>query len=221
MGEKATRQEVINAIGEHKIIAIVRGVERERLIPLAEALYAGGVRLIEVTYNACETPSDEETAENIALLASHMTGRMYVGAGTVLTVGQVELTKKAGGAFIISPNVSEAVIAHTRFEGLVSIPGALTPTEIVAAHEAGADFVKLFPVGNMGSAYIKAVSAPLSHIPMLAVGGVTPDNLQEYRAAGAVGFGIGTNIVDKNLLKQEDYEGITALARRYTDAVKA
>ena len=221
MGDKITRAAVINAIGEHKIIAIVRGVERERLIPLAEALYAGGVRLIEVTYNACGTPSDEETAENVALLASHMKGRMYVGAGTVLTVGQVELTKNAGGAFIISPNVSEAVIAHTRFEGLVSIPGALTPTEIVAAHEAGADFVKLFPVGNMGSAYIKAVSAPLSHIPMLAVGGVTPDNLQEYRAAGAVGFGIGTNIVDKNLLKQEDYEGITALARRYTDAVKA
>ena len=136
MGEKARRQEVIKAISEHKIIAIVRGVEKEQLIPLAEALYAGGVRLMEITYNACGKPSDEETAENIALLASHMNGRMYVGAGTVLTVGQVELTQKAGGAFIISPNVSEAVIAHTRFEGLVSIPGALTPTEIVAAHEA-------------------------------------------------------------------------------------
>ena len=221
MGDKATRQEVINAIGEHKIIAIVRGVKKEQLIPLAEALYRGGVRLVELTYNACGNPADEETAENIALLAAHMKGRMYVGAGTVLTVGQVELTKKAGGCFIISPNVSEAVIAHTRFEGLVSIPGALTPTEIVAAHEAGADFVKLFPVGNMGSAYIKAVSAPLSHIPMLAVGGVTPENLQEYQAAGAVGFGIGTNIVDKKLLMQEDYEGITALAQRYTNAVKA
>ena len=83
MGEKARRQEVIKAISEHKIIAIVRGVEKEQLIPLAEALYAGGVRLMEITYNACGKPSDEETAENIALLASHMKGRMYVGLSSI------------------------------------------------------------------------------------------------------------------------------------------
>ena len=218
MSDKITRQEVINAISENKIIAILRGVKKEQLLPLAEALYDGGVRLMEITYNACGNPTDEETAESIALVASHMKGKMYVGAGTVLTVEQVELTKKAGGSFIISPNVSEAVIAHTRFEGLVSIPGALTPTEVVNAHEAGADFVKLFPVGSMGASYIQAISAPLSHISLLAVGGVTPDNMKEYRASGAVGFGIGTNIVDKKLLAEGDFDGIAALARQYVEA---
>lgn len=218
---RSEREAVVDSICKNKIIAILRGVKKEQLIPLAEALYAGGVRLLEVTFNACGDPSDEETAEHIALLASHMAGRMYVGAGTVLTVEQVDLTKAAGGCFIISPNVSEAVIAHTRFEGLVSIPGALTPTEIVNAHEAGADFVKLFPVSGLGAPYIKAVAAPLSHVKLLAVGGVNPDNMNEFRAAGAMGFGIGANIVDKKLLASDDYEGITALARRYTDAARA
>ena len=149
-----------------------------------------------------------------------MKGRMYIGAGTVLTEKQVDMTKAAGGCFIISPNTDEAVIAHTRLEGMVSIPGALTPTEIVTAHKAGADFVKLFPVSSLGASYIKAVSAPLSHIKLLAVGGVTPENMDEYFAAGAVGFGIGANIVDKKLVEAEDYAGITALAEKYTKAAE-
>ncbi len=213
------KNDIISNILDNKIIAILRGVEREKLIPLAEALYAGGVRLMEVTYNAKGTPSDEETAESIRLLAEHMAGKMQVGAGTVLNERQVALTKAAGGRFIISPSVDEAVIVKTVKEGLVSIPGALTPTEIVAAHKAGADFVKLFPVSNLGAPYIKAVSAPLSHIKLLAVGGVTPENMAEYFAAGAVGFGIGANIVDKKLLAVNDYVGITALAAKYVRAV--
>ena len=217
---RSEREAVVDSIARNKIIAILRGVEKEKLIPLAEALYAGGVRLLEITFNACGDPSDEETAESIALLAEHMKGRMYVGAGTVLTEKQVDLTKAAGGSFIISPSTDEAVIAHSRFEGMVSIPGALTPTEIVIAHRAGADFVKLFPVSSLGASYIKAVSAPLSHIKLLAVGGVTPENMDEYFAAGAVGFGIGTNIVDKKLLAAEDYAGITALASKYTKAAE-
>ena len=215
---RAEREALIDKIAEKKIIAILRGVEREQLIPLAEALYEGGVCLLEITYDAGGRTTDEETAEHIRLVAEHMAGKMQVGAGTVLTEKQVMLTKEAGGCFIISPDTNAAVIARTRFEGLVSIPGALTPTEIVTAHEAGADFVKLFPVSGLGASYIKAVSAPLSHISLLAVGGVTPDNIKEYMNAGAVGFGIGTNIVDKKLLAAGDYMGIAALAKSYVDS---
>lgn len=145
---------------------------------------------------------------------------MYIGAGTVLSERQVELTATAGGKFIISPDANQSVIRKTRELGLVSMPGALTPSEIQAAHLAGADFVKLFPITNLGIGYVKAVSAPLSHIKFLAVGGVDDTNMRDYLKAGVCGFGIGSNIVDKKLIEREDWSAITALARRYVEAVK-
>ena len=133
------RNEVIKTIEKEKIITIVRGVKREDLIPLAEAMYKGGIRLMEITYDATGKTPDEETAENIKMLAEHFKGRMFIGAGTVIRENQVELTKEAGGMFIISPDTYEGVIKKTRELSLVSIPGALTPTEIQTAHRAGAD----------------------------------------------------------------------------------
>ena len=211
---------VINSILENKIVVIVRGVAKEKLIPLAEAMYAGGIRLLEITYSADKSVSDEETAANIAMLAKHFEGRMFIGAGTVLNESQVELTKNAGGKFIISPDVNEAVIKKSVELGLVSMPGALTPSEITAADRAGADFVKLFPITNLGIDYVKAVRAPLSHIKMIAVGGVHEGNMKDYLRAGVCGFGIGSNIVDKKLIEAEDYAGITALAKKYVEAIK-
>lgn len=211
---------MIETIEREKLIVIVRGVPSEKLLPLTEAMYKGGVRLLEVTYSANGAVSDAETAANIARLAEAFAGRMYIGAGTVLTEEQVMLTKQAGGKFIISPDVSEAVIRRTKAEGLVSMPGALTPTEITAAHRAGADFVKLFPVSDLGPAYVKAVTAPLSHIKLLGVGGIDHTNMAAYRKAGVVGFGVGSNIIDKAALAAEDYDAITALAETYVKAAK-
>lgn len=213
------REKVIEAINKEKIVVIVRGVESEKLIPMAEAMYKGGIRLLEVTYSANGKISDEETAENIKKLSEHFEGRMYIGAGTVINEKQVELTKQAGGKFIISPDAYPEVIKKTREEGLVSMPGALTPSEIQMAHRAGADFVKLFPITNMGVDYVKAVSAPLSHIKFLAVGGVDLTNIGDYLKAGVCGFGIGSNIIDKKKLAENDYEGITELAKKYVAAV--
>ena len=122
------RSRVIEAIEREKIIVIVRGVAADKLIPLAEAMYEGGIRLLEVTYSADGSVSDEETAKNIEMLSKHFEGRMYIGAGTVITEKQVELTKKAGGKFIISPDTYENVIRKTRELDMVSMPGALTPT---------------------------------------------------------------------------------------------
>lgn len=211
--------EVIKSIEQNKIIAIVRGVEKEQLIPLADALYKGGIRLIEVTYSANGKIRDTETAERIGMLAKEFDGKMLVGAGTVLTKKQVVLTKKAGGKFIISPDTNKGVIKKTKKLGLVSMPGALTPSEIEVAHTAGADFVKLFPVSSLGPEYVKAVSAPLSHIKLLAVGGVDLDNISSFLKAGVCGFGLGSNIVDKKLLEANDYEGITELAKKYVSEV--
>ncbi len=213
------KDEICRKIEQEKIIVIVRGVESEKLIPLAEAMYDGGIRLIEITYSANGAVSDEQTAANIKMLAEHFDGRMYIGAGTVITPEQVELTKRAGGKFIISPDTYDGVIKKTCELDMVSMPGALTPSEVQQAHRAGADFVKLFPVTNLGSNYIKAIKAPLSHIRFMAVGGINENNMGEYLKAGVCGFGIGSNIVNKKMLDENDFNGITELAKKYKAAL--
>ena len=213
------RNEIIKAVEAYKLIAILRGVPSEKLISVVEAMYQGGIRLLEITYSADGSTPDEVTAENIGRLASHFKGRMYIGAGTGLTPEQVRMTKAVGGQFIVSPDTSRDVITETVKKGHVSIPGALTPTEIRFAHDCGADFVKLFPVKTMGSEYVKQVRAPLSHIKLLAVGGINEKNIAEYLAAGVSGFGLGSNIAKKELVEAEDYAAITALAAVYVEAV--
>lgn len=214
------KQTVINAVMEHRIIAIVRGVQGDKLIPLAQALYEGGIRLIEITYSANGSASDEETARHIDCLAKHFAGKVLVGAGTVLTEKQVILTKQAGGLFIISPNTDEIVIGESNRLGLVSMPGALTPTEIAAAYKAGADFVKVFPVSNFGAKYVNAVKAPLAHIPLLAVGGIDENNVAEYIRAGACGAGVGGNLVNHRWIKSGEFDKITEVARKLMTAAK-
>lgn len=213
-------QSVIRKIEENKIIVIVRGIKKEHIIPLAEAMYNGGIRLIECTYDASGRVNDEQTASYIKMLAEHFGDKMAVGAGTVLTEKQVELTCAAGGSFIISPDVNAAVIKKTKSLGLISMPGALTPSEVTEAHRAGADFVKLFPLDSFGPSYIKALKAPLSHIKFLAVGGINADNMNDYLAAGAVGVGVGSGIVNKAVIEAGDFDTVTALAKKYTANIK-
>ena len=213
------KNKVIEAIEKEKIVVIVRGVARDRLLSLCEAMYDGGIRLLEITYDASGRVSDEQTAENIKMLADAFRGRMFIGAGTVLTEKQVELTKNAGGSFIISPNTDGAVIKKTVELGLVSMPGALTPTEIKAAHDFGADFVKLFPADCFGPAYVKAVKAPLNHIRLTVVGGINEENIASYLKAGASGFGVGTNIVNKTFIENGEFDKITELAKKYVEVI--
>lgn len=213
------KKRIIDAVLKHKIIAILRGVPKDKIIPLADALYDGGIRLIEVPFDMKKKVSDEETCEMISMLVNRFQDKMFVGTGTVLTPIQVEMTKKAGGNYIISPDTSEEVIKKTVQLGMVSMPGALTPSEITAAVKYGADFVKVFPVGNFGPSYIKAVRAPLSNVKMLAVGGINEKNIKEYLDVGICGFGIGSNIVDKKMLENDDYEGITNLTKKFFDSL--
>ena len=214
-GENIMRDKVIEAIEKYKIITIVRGISSDKLIPLAQAMYDGGIRLLEVTYSADGSISDEETAKNIETLSKQFEGRMFIGAGTVITEKQVELTKASGGKFIISPDTYENVIKKTRELDLISMPGALTPSEIQSAHRYGADYVKMFPITNMGTEYVKAVKAPLSHIKLLAVGGINEKNMEEYLNAGITGFGVGSNIVNTKLVNAGNYSAITELAKKY------
>lgn len=211
--------ETLQKIRDKKLIAIVRGIALDQMERLANAFLEGGIELIEVTFNQAKPESWAGTADCIRMLSEQFSGRILPGAGTVMSVEQLKMARDAGAEYIISPNVNADVIKMTKAFGLVSLPGAMTPTEIAAAYEAGADMVKIFPVGQLGPAYIKAVKAPISHIPLLAVGGVNEKNAAEFLKAGAVGLGVGGNLVNKDWIANGEFDKITDAARQYVAAV--
>ena len=214
------REKVLEWAQREKIIAIVRGVESAQCMKVAQALYDGGIRLMEITYDQKDPDNWPVTARAIGDIAKAFEGRMLVGAGTVTTPELVELTHSAGGLFIISPDTNEDVIRRTRELGLVSMPGALTPTEVMVAHRAGADVVKLFPAGDLGPGYLKAIRAPISHVKIMAVGGINEKNIGAFLAAGAVGAGIGGNLANRAWIEAGEFDKITEAAKAMVEAVK-
>ena len=193
---------------KYKIIAIIRGMKPEDVMQVAAALYEGGVRTLEVTLNS------PNALPLIQQLASTMSDKILVGAGTVLDAAEAQACIEAGARFIISPIVDVATIKKTKELGVVSMPGAYTATEIVLAHRAGADIIKVFPA-SVGAAYIKDLRGPLSHIPMMPTGGVTIENIHEFKTAGAVAYGIGSALVDaKQEVTPAYLEKLTAKAKQ-------
>ncbi len=213
------REEVIETIAREKIVAIIRGVPRDRTAPLLSALYAGGIRVAEITFDPAGGIPDVETASLIGEMAAAFRGKMVIGAGTVLSPEQADLVADVGGAFTVSPDTCAAVIDRSRERDLVSIPGAMTPSEIAAACRAGADFVKLFPAAVCGPEYVKMVKAPFAGVRLLAFGGIGAGDMAAYLAAGASGFGIGAGIVDPTLLQGGDLAAITARAQAYVQVL--
>lgn len=206
------KEQVIQNVLEKKIIAIIRGMEPDICVKLAEAFYAGGINMIEVTFNQAKPDEFYKTAEAIRAIREKFQGKVLAGAGTVITLEQLQMAADAGAQYIISPSVDVEIIKKTVELGLVSMPGAMTPSEIVSAYNAGASFVKVFPIGDLGASYLKALKAPLSHIPLLAVGGVNPDNIADFMKAGAVGAGVGGNLTNKNWIAAGEYDKITEVA---------
>ena len=209
------REKIIQKILDKKAIAIVRGVYDEDCVKLAAALADGGIELLEVTFDQRSAEERQRTCDTIRALNAELGDRMAFGAGTVTTVEMVEMAKEAGAQFIISPDTNEAVIKATVAAGMVSVPGALTPTEIAHAHNCGADFVKLFPANAMGPAYLKAICAPLSHVRILAVGGVDDRTVNDYLAAGAVGAGVASCLFRKEWIQAGEWERITEAAKAF------
>lgn len=213
------REEIIHAVERLKIIVIIRGITGETLLRTVDAIAKGGIGLAEITFDQSGKTDDRQIASDIRMLRNAFDGKVHIGAGTVMTVEQVRLAKDAGAEFIISPDCYEDVIRETVRLGMVSIPGAFTPTEAANAHRFGADFVKLFPNSEVKISYLKALATPLSHIRFLAVGGVNADNLTEYLAAGARGVGVATGIVNKARIAAGDFEAVTRLAKSYTSQI--
>ena len=206
--------EIFQELLNHKIVAIVRGIAAATADDTAQALAAGGIRLLEVTMN---TPG---ALEMIARWRQQYS-ELRIGAGTVLDLPMAEEAVAAGAQFLISPNLDEEVVAYGVQNDVEVWPGTMTPTEIVRAWKAGAHAVKVFPLSTLGPQYLKDIRAPLGHIPMIAVGGVDLENTAAFLRAGAIGVGIGSSLVDKSLIEAGRFEDLTALAAKYVAAVSS
>ncbi len=202
----------LSTITTNKIVAIVRGLPPGNLLDVAEALYAGGIRVLEITMNS------EQPLAGIRRVSDVFGDRMAIGAGTVLDARMAADAVAAGATFVLSPIVAPDVIDEAKRLGVVSIPGAYTPTEIHAAYARGADIIKVFPAAS--PAYLKDIAGPLPQIPLLPTGGITPQNIRDFKAAGAVGFGIGTALVDSKQPMTDQYLiKITEKARQFVEAI--
>ena len=194
------------------IIAIIRGFEPDVCLRLSEAYAKGGIDMVEVTFNQKDPRSWKDTAVAIRSIKDHFADSVKVGAGTVLTEEQLLMCEDAGGEYMVTPNVNTSLIRKCVADGLMAIPGAITPTEAVDAFNAGASYVKLFPAGVFGPEYVKALVAPLSHIPFLAVGGIGPHNIADFIKAGCVGAGVGGNLTNKEWISNGEWDKITEAA---------
>ena len=202
---------------ENKVIVICRKVYGQELIHLADAILTGGIRMLEVTFDQSDPDNLDKTAQAIALLKETFGVQLLVGAGTVLSCAQVDAAAQAGAAYIVSPNTDREVIVRTKELGLLSVPGAMTPTEIISAHQYGADLVKLFPAAALGVGYIKDIRSPINHVKLLATGGINDKNMADFFKAGCVGIGIGGQLCDLSLVAAGDFAAITARARRFAE----
>lgn len=212
-------ENVNQTVFDTHVVAIVRGLDHG-FVELAQAFYDGGIRAIEVTFNQKKPDDFCKTTDAIRAIKAAMGDKMCVGAGTVTSIELVNLAKEAGAEFIVSPDTNIDVIQHAKMLGMSCMPGALTPTEILAAYNAGADFVKVFPAGSLGVGYIKAIRGPLNQIPLLAVGGVSEKNVAEFMKAGCCGVGVGGNLVNKDWVAAGEWEKISAVAKELCENAK-
>lgn len=207
-------------IREHGLIVIFRGVTLEKIEACAKALYDGGARVVEIAFNPSDKDTIEKTTALIRRVVEVMGDKMMVGAGTVLNARYALAAYEAGAQFIFSPNTNTDIIKLTKQLGLVSIPGAFTPSEVMTAYEAGADLIKLFPITKDDIGYVTGITRPLSHIPFICVGGVQEDTIEDFIKAGAVGVGTGISILKPELIDKEDYQEITRLTRVHVEKIK-
>jgi len=198
--------------GHRQIIAILRGVTPAEIVSIGNVLIEAGITLIEVPLNS------PEPMKSIASAATTFAGRAEVGAGTVLTVEDVDAVKAAGGMLVVSPDTNEDVIRRTRALGMASYPGVFTPTDAFRAIRAGATGLKFFPAEVLGPKGIKAMKAVLPrNLPLYAVGGANPDNFREYFDAGCAGFGLGSYIFKPGMSLGEIDTRARAAVRAYDE----
>jgi len=209
------RSAVIERIKFEGAVAVIRTDSTERALAAADAVIAGGFRVVEITY------SFAGAVDAIAKLAETNEDTLLLGAGTILNRDQVHEVVQAGARFLVSPCLLPEVIDAAHELQVAMIPGAFTPTEIYTAYSLGADIVKIFPAVRFGPEYLKAVRGPLPHIPIMPTSGVDASNVSEWFRAGAVAVGAVSSVLDPLLIQKEDWDEITKRAKAFMNAVRA
>ena len=210
-----TKSNVIAQLIDPGIIAVVRAQSSEQILPLSEALLAGGVRAIEIT------TSTPDAIENIREVSQALGERALIGVGTVLDVDTCHAACEAGAEFVVSPVTKPELVAAAHKYDRPIMLGAYTPTEAQIAHEAGSDFVKLFPADGLGPRFIKNLLAPLPHLRLVPTGGITVENAAEFLNAGCAALGIGSALVSQAILTNADWPELTRRAEQFVAAAKA
>ena len=207
-------------IKNHGLTVVYRGADEETICDVARAVYDGGGRVLEIAFD----PKDENTIEKVAGIIKkakdNMPEDMLIGAGTVVTEEMCIAAYTSKADFCFSPDTDVDIIKLTRKLGMVSIPGAYTPTEIKNAWKSGADIVKLFPATTDMLKYIWNITRPLNHIPFLCTGGANENTAQEFIKAGACGVGTGISILKPELLKEKNYKEISKLTKLHLKNAK-
>jgi 2-dehydro-3-deoxyphosphogluconate aldolase / (4S)-4-hydroxy-2-oxoglutarate aldolase len=209
------RSETVRQIEQLGIVAVIRLRDPGKLRAVVDAIVAGGVRALEVTMTV------PGAVELIRGLAPTLPDGFLLGAGTVIDAATARAVIDAGAQFVISPVFRREVIAACHQRGVPVAPGCFTPTEILDAHDAGADIVKVFPATTLGPQYIKDVRAPLPQLKLMPTGGVSPDNAGDWIRAGAVAVAAGSSLLDAKAIESGRFDVITANARRFVDNVAA
>jgi 2-dehydro-3-deoxyphosphogluconate aldolase/(4S)-4-hydroxy-2-oxoglutarate aldolase len=206
-----TKEEVLRGLTDPGVIAVIRARNSDQALRACEALSRGGIRALEITMTV------PGAIEAIRRAAASLGAQALVGVGTVLDAKTCAEAIDAGAEFVVSP-VTAPEVARAAAERLRPVMlGAYTPTEAQAAHEAGADFVKLFPAETLGPGYIKSLRGPLPHLRIVPTGGVDLETMAAFFGAGCAAVGVGSSLVRPALLEAGDWEGLAALARRYAD----
>jgi 2-dehydro-3-deoxyphosphogluconate aldolase/(4S)-4-hydroxy-2-oxoglutarate aldolase len=211
---KMTKEQQLRRLIDHCLVAVIRAPSGDLLADVAEALLAGGVQVMEVTFTV---PGAVRVLERVA---EKLGDRILLGAGTVLDAETARVALLAGAEFIVSPSTNLDVIRLCRRYDKLVLPGAFTPTEVVTAWEAGADIVKIFPADVGGPAYLKALRGPLPQVRLLPTGGVDLTTAADFLRAGACALGVGSSLVEPKAVQQGDLQRIESLARQFVAVVQ-
>lgn len=207
--------DVLKAIGDSKVVAIIRDIEKDKISDTVGALHDGGITSVEVALNT------DNALEIIEMIKRKYGDGMVVGAGTVLDPESARLALLSGADFAFSPTLSLKVIEVFNRYDKPAIPGVFTPTEMLTAYEAGARAVKVFPIRSLGPSYIKDIKGPLSHVNIIPVGGVTVENAKEYILAGAYAVGLGSNLVSGKWVMENKFDLLREISERLVRHLRA
>ena len=209
------RHEIVENIIEFKAVAVIRMEDPSKLIKVAEAIYEGGVKAIEITMTV------PNAIETIALASKEIGDKVLIGVGSILNQEMAQKAIDAGAQYVVSPIFKKEIIERSHKNDIPAMPGTFTPTEAQLAWEAGADIIKIFPADVLGMSFIKGMKAPMPHLKVMPTGGVSLTNAGEWLKAGACAVGVGSALIDKKAILEENYTVLTKNAKQIMESINS